>query len=86
MDLWDRLAEDFSDEHSRWQMKRERQDRILEEDWKPGDWAALAKRYAAASHRVPAIAAQAASLAGTVNDAAGLRQVRELYYQQPPAG
>ena len=39
---------------SRREMKWEREDRILETDWEPGDYQALAVRYAGACHRVPA--------------------------------
>ena len=53
MDLWKRLAVEFSDETARKQMKWEREDRILEEDWPANDWGTLAVRYANACDRVP---------------------------------
>lgn len=81
LDLWDRLAEDFCEETPRRQMKWEREDRILEEDWVPGDWSTLARRYAAAASRLPQVAAEAEELASKVNDAAGLEHVRQLYYR-----
>jgi len=62
-------------------MKWTRQDRILEADWAPGDWSALARRYAAAAHRVPSLAAQARSQANQARDARGLARVCALYYR-----
>ena len=47
-------------------MKWERQDRLLEKDWEPGDWHALALRYAEASGRVPGLRAAALRLAADV--------------------
>ena len=78
-DLWETAARDFHQEQPRRQMKWEREDRILDEDWRPGDWASLARRYAAASNRIPALAEKAATLAAQVRDPAGLAEVRRLY-------
>jgi len=62
-DLWDFAARDFSEETPRREMKWEREDRILDEDWPTGDYAALARRYATAARRVPALAEKAEQLA-----------------------
>ena len=53
--LWNLLSRDFPEESPRQQMKWERQDRILEHDWVPGDVAELARRYAAACFRIAPI-------------------------------
>ncbi len=81
IDLWNQLAEEFSQAEPRRQMKWTRQDRILEADWTPGDWSELARRYAAAAHRVPSLAAQARSQANKAGDARGLARVCALYYR-----
>ena len=62
-DLWDLAARDFSEESPLRQMKWEREDRILDEDWPTNDVAALARRYGEAAKRVPALAEKAAQLA-----------------------
>jgi formylglycine-generating enzyme required for sulfatase activity len=80
-DLWPLAARDFSEETPLRQMKWEREDRILDEDWPAGDFAALARRYAEAAKRVPALAEKAAQLAAGVKDAAGLGDVRQLYHR-----
>ena len=81
LDLWTRAALDFSEETPRRQMKWVRQDRILEADWEPGDYAALAKRYAEAARRVFSLSKQAAIQAIVTEDAPGLRKTRDLYYR-----
>ena len=78
--LWAPLRRDFATGSDRQQMKWEIEDRILEFDWRPGDWAALARRYAQASQRVPPLARQAAQLAATVNDRQGLERLRATCY------
>jgi formylglycine-generating enzyme required for sulfatase activity len=80
-DLWAQVALDFSEELPRRQMKWQQFDRILEQDWQPGDYAALAQRYAQASHRIPALAQEAGKLAGSVKDLAGLEKVVEVYHR-----
>ena len=75
------LARDFPEESPRRQMKWERQDRILEQDWVPGDVAELARRYAAACSRIRPLAVQAGELARRVADEKGLRQVQQFYYR-----
>jgi len=80
-DLWELLARDFPDEAPRREMKWVREDRILEEDWKAGDFAELARRYAQACRRVPPLARQAAQLAQRVGDEAGLQEICRPYYR-----
>ena len=46
LDLWPRLASDFSQEKPRREMKWEWEDRILDADWQPDDFRELATRYA----------------------------------------
>ncbi len=78
--LWVPLMRDFATGLDRRQMRWEIEDRILEFDWRPGDWAALARRYAQASHRLPPLARQAAALAATVNGRQALERLRETCY------
>ncbi len=80
LDLWTRLALDFSHETPRQQMKWEQEDRLLEEDWTPGDWKELALRYADACGRVTALQQQARLLAAAVTDRASLERVRAIYH------
>ena len=61
LDLWTRLADEFSHAGPRQQMRWEREDRLLEDDWVPGDWQTLARRYAKASRRVSGFEAEAAA-------------------------
>jgi formylglycine-generating enzyme required for sulfatase activity len=79
LELWDLAARDFTTGVPRREMKWEREDLILGADWPRGDYAALAKRYAEAAKRIPALAEQAARLAPAARDAAGLADVRKLY-------
>jgi formylglycine-generating enzyme required for sulfatase activity len=78
--LWVPLMRDFDTGSDCQQMKWEREDRIFEFDWRPGDWSTLAQRYAKACGRVPPLAAQAAQLAGNVKDRQGLERMRETCY------
>ena len=78
--LWGPLMRDFATGQDRRQMKWEIEDRILEFDWRSGDWAALARRYAQACQRVPPLARQASELAASVKDRQGLERLREDYY------
>ena len=80
-DLWDLAARDFADEAPRRQMKWQREDRILDEDWPADDPSSLARRYADAARRVPALAAEAKRLAPDVRDAAGLAKIVDLYHR-----
>ena len=81
LDLWTRLALDFPQEAPRREMKWEREDRILQRDWEPGDWADLARRYAEACRRVAPLAEQAARKARAVMDSAGLAEIRRMYHR-----
>ena len=80
-DLWMRLAKDFTDSESKRQMQWEREDRLWEQDWPPGDFRALSQRYVAASTRSRALSALAREQAAKADDAAGLQQVRDLYWR-----
>lgn len=81
MDLWTRLAMDFHQAEPRRQMKWEREDWTLATDWKPGDYAELARRYAKACCRVPALAKTASARAKCVRNRASLDEIRKLYYR-----
>lgn len=81
LDLWTHLAERFSKQQPRQQMKWEREDRLLEEDWDPGDWKALAMRYAAASGRVPGMQAEAHRAAEKVVNRKSFDRVRAIYHR-----
>jgi hypothetical protein len=81
LDLWTRLAEDFSHSRPRQELRWEREDRLLEDDWEPGDWRTLARRYANASDRVAGMQAQAHEAAEQVSDRAGLEYVRGIYHR-----
>ena len=61
-------------------MNWEREDRIFEFAWKPGDWQTLAQRYAQACERVPPLARQAARLAATVKHQDDLDHIRDTCY------
>ena len=77
--LWSLLERDFRDETSRRRIAWEREDAILGADWSPGDYAALAARYARVCHRAPSLAAEAKRAAANVKDRTGLARVRTLY-------
>lgn len=79
--LWDWLANEFSEKQSREEMRWEKEDQVLEADWASGDFKALARRYAKASHRVQALSEQAMQLAEKADDAAGLEAVRRVYHE-----
>ncbi len=78
--LWSPRMRDFDSGGARQQMHWEREDRIFEFDWQPGNWPALAQRYAQACVRVPPLAREAARLAAKVKDQQGLEQLRQKYY------
>ena len=80
-DLWSRLAKDFAEPSAKRQMQWEREDRVWEQDWLPGDFEALAQRYVAASQRSKTLAALAAKLVGSTSDADGLQRVRDVYHR-----
>ena len=77
--IWSFLRKTFTDEAARNEMTWEIQDGIWRNDWKVGDYAELAKRYAAASLRSPKHAEQAAKLAKGAKDASALAKVRQAY-------
>ena len=77
--LWGLLQRDFRDPVARQEMTWELEDRIWEKDWRPGDWAELARRYARASHRSTSLAQKASALARRARDRAGLAEVRGIY-------
>jgi formylglycine-generating enzyme required for sulfatase activity len=78
--LFELAARDFPEGQTRQQMAWVREDRIFEFDWKPGDWAGLAQRFARVSHRVPALATKAMKMAEAVSDRPGWEQVRDVYF------
>ena len=80
--LWVPLMRDFATGPDRRAMRWEREDRIFEFDWRAGDWAALAQRYARACESVPPLAVQALKLAPAVTDQRGLEQLRETCYRR----
>jgi len=77
--LWGMLARDFPGPAARREMAWEREDSLWEQDWKPGDLAPLALRYAAAAGRVALLAQQAKRLAASAADPKALAAVRTLY-------
>ena len=79
-ELWALVERDFPTPEARRQMRRERADGIWEGDWEPGEWSALASRYAAAT-RIPFLAPAAKSRASQAKDAAGLQAARALYHR-----
>ena len=79
--LWDLALRDFPDGQSRREMRWELEDRVFEPDWLTQGLSALARRYAAASYRIPPLASQATNLALEVKDSNGLAAVRSLYYR-----
>lgn len=81
IDLWTHLAGVFSEAGPRQQMKWEREDRLLEEDWAPGDWRGLALRYAEASGRVAGMRAEALRAAEKAADRAAFDRVRAIYHR-----
>ena len=79
--VWQRVARDFGDAASQREMAWEREDRIWDRPWAPGDRKVLALAYASASRRHPALQKEAAKLAAKVSDDAGLERVRVLYHR-----
>ncbi|HUT35687.1 MAG TPA: SUMF1/EgtB/PvdO family nonheme iron enzyme [Planctomycetota bacterium] len=78
--LWSLVGRDFPNASR--EMQWERQDRIWDDDWRPGDLAMLGARYAkCAATRAKSMAAEAQKLAPAVADAVALQKVRELYYR-----
>ncbi|MBI3920786.1 MAG: LamG domain-containing protein, partial [Armatimonadetes bacterium] len=79
--LWDLLERDFPDTTSRRQRLYERQDHLWDADWEVGNFQSLARRYAAASNRVPFLRQQAETLAAGVKQTEDLQTVRQLYHR-----
>lgn len=77
--VWAQLQRDFPDEASRKEMAWEREDGIWDGRWRAGDWAALAQRYARASHRLATVAKALKAAAPSVKDRAALAAVRQGY-------
>jgi hypothetical protein len=77
--VWDRLGQDFADPASRREQAWEREDGVWDGPWRVGDWAAMARRYAEASHRLATTAAELKAQAAGVKDLAPLSAVREGY-------
>ncbi|MBI5384781.1 MAG: SUMF1/EgtB/PvdO family nonheme iron enzyme [Verrucomicrobia bacterium] len=84
--LWAPLMRDFPTGPDREKMKWEIEDRIFEFDWRPGDWGALARRYAQACRRVPPLATEAAGLATGVKDQHSLERLRANYHRSRELG
>ncbi len=78
---WKRTEKTFKDSHARQQMAWEREDRIWQADWKPGDFRELAGRYADATRKIASLDVQARTLAAQANSAKGLERSRELYHR-----
>jgi len=79
-ELWEILERDFADEQSTTEMERERRDNIWTGDWESGDLKQLAQRYAAATIDIGSLPEKAHKLAAKVENADGLRSVRDVYH------
>jgi formylglycine-generating enzyme required for sulfatase activity len=77
--LFETLARDFSSGGDRQEMSWEREDRIWEEERRPGDWTGLAKRYAGACWRVGPLKEGATRIAAAARTKAEMEAVRKLY-------
>jgi hypothetical protein len=82
-ELWTLVARDFTDPKARAEMERERRDGIWNQDWRPGTFAELAARYAAACTDEYQ-RAEADRLARKATSAESLWKVRALYHAPPP--
>ncbi len=80
-ETWTSIERDFPSEDARLQMQWERQDGIWNGDWKAGDFAELAQRYAAATRSQASLKTKAAELARNVRNAGDLQAVRECYHR-----
>lgn len=78
--LWDLAARDFPDSSARRQMAWERADGLWTTDWKPGDLAAMGRRYVAPA-RGSSAGERVAALAKNVRSPKDLQAVREAYYR-----
>ena len=78
--VWERVRQLFGDAVSRREMAWEEEDGIWDRPPAADNYAGLAQRYAAASHRHPPSRAAATACVASVEDAAGLQKVRTTYY------
>ena len=79
-ELWDLVSGDFTDERSRKEMGREREDGIWSGDWKAGDLKELAGKYAKAVRDTGGLPERAARLVSTVSGTGDLQEVRDVYH------
>ncbi len=79
--LWERVKLDFAEAAPRREMRWARDDRILDRDWEPGDRSGIARRYADACRRVPALARKAEALMAGAAGADRLDRIRALYHR-----
>jgi len=77
--LWTRLSRDFANEAARREMAWERADGIWSGKVGSADISALARRYAAASHRSGPLSKQAVAAAANAKTPGDLAKVRTLY-------
>ena len=80
-ELWKLIERDFAEAQPRRQMAWDREDRVWDDDWREGDFAGLAGRYARATRALIRLDAEAKALAGRASTAGDLAAVRELYYR-----
>jgi hypothetical protein len=79
--IWDQAKSDFSeDEQAMKQMAWEEEDGIWTKDWKAGDVADLASRYADATYDVLGAGNEVNALAKKTKNAGDLKSIREIYY------
>lgn len=76
--LFEFVSRDFEDAASRREIGWEREDRIYEFSWIPGDWRTLAERYAAAV-RVPELKDQARRLSASLGSKEEMEAIRLIY-------
>jgi len=79
--VWQTVESGFPDKMSRRQIRWEREDQIWTDDWQPGDFQSLARRYAAACPNIGSLAEKAASNAGNTQTLEDMEKVREIYYR-----
>jgi len=77
--LWDLTRRDFTTAEARQQMGWELTDGIWSGDWKPGDFASLARRYVGPAAGTQ-VGADVKKFANTAANAKDLAKVRSLYY------
>jgi len=77
--LWELVDRDFSDAAARTEIAWERDDRIWEPDWQPGNMTVLAERYADVCGNAPFLSEQARTRALGAKDITDLQAVRRIY-------